>query len=50
MPEPSAEVERSFGKGKSSDEGEVPETKREFGMKMENGLVKLNPAFYKRGD
>ena len=50
MPEPSAEVERSFGKGKSSDEGEVPETKREFGMKMENGLVRLNPAFYKRGD
>jgi hypothetical protein len=50
MPEPSAEVERSFGKGKSSDEGEVPETKREFGMKMENGVVKLNPAFYKRGD
>ena len=25
MPEPSAEVERSFGKGKSSDEGEVPD-------------------------
>jgi len=50
MPEPSADVERSFGKGKSSDEGEVPETKREFGMKMENGLVKLNPSFYKRGD
>jgi len=50
MPEPSAEVERSFGKGKSSDEGEVPETKREFGMKMENGLVRLNPDFYKRGD
>ena len=50
MPEPSAEVERSFGKGKSSDEGEVPETKREFGMKMENGIVKLNPSFYKRGD
>jgi hypothetical protein len=50
MPEPSADVERSFGKGKSADEGEVPETNREFGMKMENGIVKLNPAIYKRGN
>jgi hypothetical protein len=50
MPEPTQDVERSFGKGKSSDEGEVPETKREFGMKVENGNIKLNPDVYKRGD
>ena len=50
MPEPTQDVERSFGKGKSSDEGEVPETKREFGMKVENGNIRLNPDVYKRGD
>ena len=50
MPEPSAEVERSFGKGKSSDEGEVPETKREFGMKVVDGKIKLNRDYYLKGD
>ena len=50
MPEPSAEIERSFGKGKSADEGEVPETEREFGMKVEGGQIRLNRSIYKRGD
>ena len=50
MPEPSNEVERSFGKGKSSDEGEVPETKREFGMKVVDGKIKLNRDYYLKGD
>ncbi len=49
MPEPSNDVERSFGKGKSADEGEVPETKREFGMKYENGRLVINREHY-RGD
>ena len=49
MPEPAQEVERSFGKGKAADEGEVPETERKFGMKMVNGKIKLNPEHY-RGD
>ena len=50
MPEPSNDVERSFGKGKSSDEGEVPETKREFGMKVVDGKIKLNRDYYLKGD
>jgi len=50
MPEPSNDVERSFGKGKSSDEGEVPETERQFGIKVVDGKFKLNRDIYKRGD
>ncbi len=46
MPEPSNDVERSFGKGKSADEGEVPETERKFGMKMVDGKIKLNKDYY----
>lgn len=49
MPEPSNDVERSFGKGKSADEGEVPETEREFGMKIVDGKITLNRDYY-RGD
>ena len=47
MPEPSNDVERSFGKGKAADEGEEPETKREFGMKVVDGKFKLNKEFYR---
>ena len=47
MPEPSNNVERSFGKGKTAEEGEVPETKREFGMKMVKGRITLDPSYYK---
>ena len=47
MPEPAQEVERSFGKGKSADEGEVPETERKFGMKMVDGKIKLNKDYYR---
>ena len=50
MPEPSNDVERSFGKGKAADEGEVPETKREFGMKVVDGKIKLNRDYYLKGD
>jgi hypothetical protein len=47
MPEPSNEVERSFGKGKSADEGEVPETERQFGMKVVDGKIKINKDYYR---
>ena len=47
MPEPAQEVERSFGKGKSADEGEVPETERQFGIKMVDGKIKLNKDYYR---
>jgi len=47
MPEPAQEIERSFGKGKSADEGEVPETKREFGMKVVNGKIQMNKDYYR---
>jgi hypothetical protein len=47
MPEPSNDVERSFGKGKTAEEGEGPETKREFGMKMVKGRITLDPSYYK---
>ena len=50
MPEPNNDTERTFGKGKTSDDGEVPETKAELGMKMEDGQIRLNPAFYRRGN
>jgi hypothetical protein len=50
MPEPNAEIERSFGKGKASDDGEEPVTEREFGMKVEGGQIRLNRSIYKRGD
>ncbi len=48
MPEP-VEVERTFGKGKANEGEAVPETEREFAVKMENGKIKLNPAVL-RGD
>jgi len=47
MPEPSNDTERSFGKGKSADEGEVSETERKFGMKMVDGKIKLNQDYYR---
>jgi len=47
MPEPSNDTERSFGKGKSADEGEVPATERKFGMKMVDGKIKLNKDYYR---
>jgi len=49
MPEPTNDIERSFGKGKSADEGELPETERKFGMKMVDGKIKLDADYY-RGD
>ena len=49
MPEPTQETERSFGKGKSADEGEKPETERKFGMKMVDGKIRIDPEYY-RGD
>ena len=50
MPEPTQEAERSFGKGKSADEGEVPESERKFGMKIVDGNIKIDPAYYNRGE
>ena len=48
MPEPTQDVERSFGKGKSADEGELPkETERQFGMKVVDGKIKLNKDYYR---
>jgi len=47
MPEPTNDVERSFGKGKSADEGELPETERKFGMEMVDGKIKLNKDYYR---
>ena len=43
MPEPTQEAERSFGKGKSADEGEVPESERKFGMKLVDGNIRIDP-------
>ena len=50
MPEPSNDTERTFGKGKTSDDGEVPESKEELGMKLEGGQIRLNPSIYRRGN
>jgi len=50
MPEPAQEVERSFGKGKASEDAEPEETQRSFGMKMENGVIRINKDHYLRGD
>ena len=47
MPEPTQEAERSFGKGKSADEGEVPESERKFGMKIVDGNIKIDPEYYR---
>ena len=48
MPEPSNDTERTFGKGKSSDDGEEPESKREFGMKKDStGEIRLNAKYYR---
>jgi len=47
MPEPTQEAERSFGKGKSADEGEVPESERKFGMKIVDGNIKIDPKYYR---
>jgi len=47
MPEPTQEAERSFGKGKSADEGEKPETERKFGMKMVDGKIRIDPEYYR---
>ncbi len=44
MPEPASEEQRTFGKGKSNEGDAVPETEREFAVKIENGLVKLDPS------
>ena len=48
MPEP-VEQERTFGKGKSNEGEAIPETEREFAVKMENGKIVVNPAVL-RGD
>ena len=50
MPEPAQEVERSFGKGKASEDAKPEETQRSFGMKMENGVIRINKDHYLRGD
>ena len=47
MPEPTQEAERSFGKGKSADEGEVPESERKFGMKIVDGNIRIDPEYYR---
>jgi len=47
MPEPTQEAERSFGKGKSADEGEVPESERKFGMKIVDGNIRIDPKYYR---
>jgi hypothetical protein len=47
MPEPAQDIERSFGKGKSADEGELPETERQFGMKVVDGKIKINKDYYR---
>ena len=47
MPEPTNDIERSFGKGKSADEGELPETERKFGMEMVDGKIKLDADYYR---
>ena len=47
MPEPTQEAERSFGKGKSADEGEIPESERKFGMKVVNGDIRIDPEYYR---
>ena len=47
MPEPTQEAERSFGKGKSADEGEVPESERKFGMKLVDGNIRIDPEYYR---
>ena len=47
MPEPTQEAERSFGKGKTADEGEVSESERKFGMKIVDGNIKIDPEYYR---
>ena len=47
MPEPTQEAERSFGKGKSADEGEIPESERKFGMKIVDGNIRIDPEYYR---
>ena len=47
MPEPTQETERSFGKGKAADEGEVPESERKFGMKLVDGNIRIDPEYYR---
>jgi hypothetical protein len=44
MPEPSVEVERSFGKGKASEDSpvEAEETERKFGVSVKDGRIVLN--------
>jgi hypothetical protein len=39
MPEPQADVERSFGKGKANEGEATPETERKFAVKMVNGRI-----------
>tara|TARA_Y100000401_G_scaffold104238_1_gene95878 strand:- start:495 stop:1781 length:1287 start_codon:yes stop_codon:yes gene_type:complete len=42
VPEPQADVERSFGKGKAPEGAPVPETDRKFAVKMVNGRITLD--------
>jgi hypothetical protein len=51
MPEPNADVERTFGKGKVASEDTEPVVEREFGMTKDNsGRIRLNADYYKKGD
>ena len=42
VPEPQADVERSFGKGKANEGEAIPETERKFAVKMVNGRITLD--------
>jgi len=47
IPEPQADVERSFGKGKAPEGAPVAETEREFAVKMVNGRITLDKNILK---
>ena len=47
MPEPQADVERSFGKGKSPEGVAIPDTERVFAVKMVDGNIRLDTKVLK---
>ena len=47
MPEPQADVERSFGKGKAPEGEAIPKTERKFAVKMVNGRITLDKEVLK---
>ena len=47
IPEPQADVERSFGKGKAPEGAPIAETEREFAVKMVNGRITLDKNILK---